>query len=593
MTGGFRFEARPRVALGVVCAAAFLVRLLHVLSYETIPTNDMAIFVEMAREKLTWENLFRPEGICFYTPGYALFLKAFYLVLSPEAAERAAQVVQAALGAGTCLLVHRIARRLHSRRAGLVAAALTCFFGHFVYYTSHWMSENLFIPVYYAAVLLLIRAARRRVGGSFFQAGLAIGAAGLVRPAGLSLGLGALAAAWAAGSAAGGASSAPARARARLGALGLTAAGAAALLLPWGIRNLIASGHFVLLAPYGAANLAVGNNPDPDGITPRGFPPPPSGGIFEQSAYYRARVSEFVASDPVGALQITLRQKWQGLWETVVPWPLHSFNPMLLWGEHHLPSLGWRWTLVLGLMGSLVARRGAAGAVLLAAFAGNVAFWLVFWGRSRYRMPAEGYFLAWAGIAVVAAARWIPRAARARAPAWAAALTALVAAALVESAADAAITRRHLTRPEHVIATGDQIPVVNTEASIPIFGKEAIPLDGARGRHLRLSFTAFRQGPHRKTPANGVVRITYLNRAGRPLDYVENPAFVLTALPSGRWVTVTLKSWIPTAAASVTAALVPDRGSPDTLILDQPVLRYARGNDLAFEFLFPRLRFRE
>jgi hypothetical protein len=100
-------------------------------------------------------------------------------------------------------------------------------------------------------------------------------------------------------------------------------------------------------------------------------------------------------------------------------------------------------------------------------------------------------------------------------------------------------------------------------------------------------------GPARLSPANGIVRITYFNRAGRPVDWMDNTQYVLTALPENRWVAVAFKSHIPPPAVACSVALIPDGDSPDTLVLDQPVLRYALGNDLAMEFLFPYLRFRE
>ncbi len=89
------------------------------------------------------------------------------------------------------------------------------------------------------------------------------------------------------------------------------------------------------------------------------------------------------------------------------------------------------------------------------------------------------------------------------------------------------------------------------------------------------------------------MKITYFDRAGKPVDWIDNPQYVLTALPADRWVAVAFKAHIPPSAVACTVALLPDRDSPDTLILDQPVLRSMRGNDLALEFLFPYLRFRE
>ena len=58
-------------------------------------------------------------------------------------------------------------------------------------------------------------------------------------------------------------------------------------------------------------------------------------------------------------------------------------------------------------------------------------------------------------------------------------------------------------------------------------------------------------------------------------------------------VTVTFRGHIPPSARKLKVVLIPDAGSPDTLIVDQPILRYARGNDLALEGIFPYLRYEE
>ncbi|HXI03716.1 MAG TPA: glycosyltransferase family 39 protein, partial [Candidatus Saccharimonadales bacterium] len=163
---------RFRFALGLTVLVAFVVRLLHVLSYDPWPTSDMAVFVDMATRRLTLPTLFSPQGVCLYPPGYALFLKAFLLVLEPFAAFAAVRIAQALLGAVTCWLVYRAGRRLHSRRAGLAGALITCFFQHFVFYSSVYMSENLFIPCFLAAFLAFLRAMQRGGARRLYVAGV-------------------------------------------------------------------------------------------------------------------------------------------------------------------------------------------------------------------------------------------------------------------------------------------------------------------------------------------------------------------------------------------------------------------------------------
>jgi hypothetical protein len=222
-----------------------------------------------------------------------------------------------------------------------------------------------------------------------------------------------------------------------------------------------------------------------------------------------------------------------------------------------------------------------------------VALYMVFFASARFRLPIEGLFLAWAGVLVAAALRLAPGMRRAGAPAWAALAGILLAFILAQSGLQAAGARAHLRRPETLIARGEQIAVQTSERAIPLFGEEEIPLDRRRGRFLRLRFNAFRQGPHRDAPNNGRVKLTFLDEAGRSLPWLDSPAYILEALPAGRWVSAGFKTHIPPQARSCRVEINPDRGSPDILILDQPTLRYALGNDIFLEAGFPYLRYEE
>ncbi|HXI02232.1 MAG TPA: hypothetical protein VNI57_03560, partial [Candidatus Saccharimonadales bacterium] len=139
----------------------------------------------------------------------------------------------------------------------------------------------------------------------------------------------------------------------------------------------------------------------------------------------------------------------------------------------------------------------------------------------------------------------------------------------------------------------DQFPVIRNRPVIPVFGTEPIPVDRGRGRFLQFSMQAWRMGPPRDTPDNGSVRIEFYDGEGRRLSWLDNPRYFLEALPAGRWVPVTFRTHIPPAARTLEVSLIPDPGSPDTLIVDQPVLRYSPGNDPALESLFPYQRYRE
>ncbi len=574
---------RPRIAIGCIAAVAFFVRLLHVLSYSPEPSNDMAVYVDMAVRRLSLANLFSIEGICWFPPGYALFLKPFFLLLGPEAALRAAQIGQAALGGWTCVLIYLLARRLHSRRAGIAAALATCFYAHFVFYSSVFLSETLFTALFFAGILRFLRAAERPGGWSAYSAGLLSGAALLVRPVAAALAPAALLAAWRASR----------NGRGRLRAAALILAGGLTLVGPWAVRNWIAYEHLVVISPNGPFNLAIGNHPDARG----GYTEPPSivGDIWARREHFRQQAVGFATNDPWGALFVTARLKWKEFWSLIPPWPLFSSNPMLYYGEHFFPYVPWMAALVAGIggVGAMLAHRRALWWVTPACFATYTACYMAFFGDTRFRLPAEGFFLAWGGVAAATLAAALPGVRRARARNWAAAAGVLLVLILAQSGSSAAAARSRLRDPESRIAVSGQIPVLKSRRAIPLFGEEPLPLDRSRGRFLRLTFNAYRMGPSRDTPENGRVRITFLDREGRPLNWLENTAYALEALPADRWVEVGFKAHIPPQARSCRVEILPDRGSPDTVILDQGILRYALGNDPALEGLFPYLRYRE
>jgi len=572
----------PRFAIGLIAFVAFFVRLLHVLSYDPWPTSDMSIYVDMAVRRLTFQTLFTREGLCWFAPGYSLLLKPFFLALEPEAALRGVRIAQALLGAWSCVLIYRLARRIHSRRAGLVAALMTCFYPHFLFYSSVYMSENLFTPLYYAALLSFLRMADRPSPSASYRAGIIAALAALTRPVAVTLFPAALFAAWRASFSRAG----------RLKALATVAAGGLTLLGPWAIRNQIAYGHFTLLAPTEVLNLAIGNLPGATGEH-RYLDEP--GGVFEQAGRLRPRILMFLMDDPLGALATALGNKWARFWDTLSPWPIHSLNPMLFDGDFFFPFVSWRCVSWLGWigLGLLLARRGPAAWLTPACLLAYAAFHLVYFAETRFRLPAEGFFLAWGGVAVASIASLIPRPSAARAPAWAAAIVVGLACVLAQAGWSAAATRSSLADPASLLAEGEQVPVVASGSPVDLFGTPSVPLDRHRGHFLKLSFSAYRQGPDRDTPENGALSIDFLDANGRSLGWDFGARYYLYALPPDRWTTVPLKTHIPTAAASCRISISPAKESPDIVILDHPVLRYSGGNNLYLEFIFPYLRYPE
>ena len=113
-------------------------------------------------------------------PLYPVFLSAF--ALFSDSYPYSALVGQAALNALSVLPVFVIAATLHSRRAGLIAAAVYAFWLPNVWTFALFIQEQLYIPLLLAAFALLLRAAATNGSpAAFAAAGAAFGCAALTR----------------------------------------------------------------------------------------------------------------------------------------------------------------------------------------------------------------------------------------------------------------------------------------------------------------------------------------------------------------------------------------------------------------------------
>lgn len=300
--------------------------------------------------------------------------------------------------------------------------------------------------------------------------------------------------------------------------------------------------------------------------------------------------------DPTAVLQDGLKTKWLGFWSLEPPWPLATSNPQLLAFDLFFPFAPWSLVLFLGVPGLGVAMaRGRDGAWLTAAclalFAGNH---LLFAGSARERLPAEGYVIAFAAALVTRLWTLLPRLGRARAPAWAAVLALLLLGTLAEAGVQARLHGRSLRDPARTLATGEDLPLVRAgDDPLPVVGESRVALDRSMGRYLRVSFIAYRSGPPEAAARSGYLLLGFYDAEGTPLEWLDNVAYSLEALPPDRWTEVTFKTPVPPAAAACDLDLHPPSGGREAVLVDHLSVRYDDGNDPALEFLFPYQRSRE
>jgi 4-amino-4-deoxy-L-arabinose transferase-like glycosyltransferase len=114
------------------------------------------------------------------TPGYPLFLAAFYFVFGD--APWVVLLFQAFLSAAAVLLVYGLARAALPRKVALIAALLYAIEPHSIMYAATLLTDSVFTFVFLASVLALVLALRRKSIGLAAAGGALLGLATLFRP---------------------------------------------------------------------------------------------------------------------------------------------------------------------------------------------------------------------------------------------------------------------------------------------------------------------------------------------------------------------------------------------------------------------------
>jgi 4-amino-4-deoxy-L-arabinose transferase-like glycosyltransferase len=148
-------------------------------------TDDQAFYVRSAQYLAMGKGYREPftESVTArWPPGYPLVLSALFAAVGPSIL--AAQVLNAALGALSIVLVYLLGVRLFDRRVGLTAAALLAFFPAQVFFSSLMMTEVLLTAGLLALLwLVLVRLPQKRPLSPrwLVATGLALGGLAMVR----------------------------------------------------------------------------------------------------------------------------------------------------------------------------------------------------------------------------------------------------------------------------------------------------------------------------------------------------------------------------------------------------------------------------
>jgi len=199
---------------------------------------------------------FKMEPTAYWSVGYPAMLAGVYLLTDTNILS--AKLLNAVLGAATCVLVYVVGREVFGRRAGLIGAGILALFPSQVFLPTLLMTET---PWTFLTLLLLALTLVLTLRGSTSWLpvailGLAFGAASLVRGEMLAFPL-ALVAVWAIAY------------RSGRQAVGYGAVAIAAMLLallPWTVRNWKVLGYPVLVSTGSADNLLAGHWSGADGL---------------------------------------------------------------------------------------------------------------------------------------------------------------------------------------------------------------------------------------------------------------------------------------------------------------------------------------
>jgi hypothetical protein len=234
-------------ALLTLTVVALLVRAAFlVLGPSCAPTGDEPSWIVIGTRGVGRPSRgFSPfaTDLVFYPPLYPYFFAVLFRTFHTLRAVKWAQVV---LGALLVPAVGRLGEGTFGRRAGLVAAAAVALYPDFVWFSTHFWSETLFVVLLWWGLERLLRSDAAGSTGAAAIAGVLWGLAALTRE--LTIYLAPIVVLW----------------YVRRGAAAWKRAAAFGLCLvltvvPWTIRNAVLFRTFIPVSTMGSLNLWQGN----------------------------------------------------------------------------------------------------------------------------------------------------------------------------------------------------------------------------------------------------------------------------------------------------------------------------------------------
>ncbi|HUT32708.1 MAG TPA: glycosyltransferase family 39 protein [Planctomycetota bacterium] len=326
----------------------------------------------------------------FRPPLLPVLLAGIYAVEGHDYA--AARIVMALLGAATCVVVMRIARRLSGAAAALIAGVLAAVYPRLVYYSGSIVTETPYTLLLAITVAVLLGAQKADAGlWRWPVAGALLGLATLCRSA--LLGFVPFACVW----------TLVVRPRKRRAAweAALLAAGFVAAMAPWWGRNAAIHGRFVPATTEGGFTLWVTNNDRADGGGHCFWPEDRASfdGLSEVEIDVRFRQMgcAWVRSHPGRFLRLAAA-KFVRFWRL---WP-HASEPSVGVVAAAVAGATFTPVLLLALWGAVAARRRWRDLLLLyLLFLYCTLLHVTLMAITRYRLPLEPFLIVLAAYGLV------------------------------------------------------------------------------------------------------------------------------------------------------------------------------------------------
>ena len=182
-------RARSVLALALLSAATICGALWSVASLDVDRhyTPDSPAYVDLARNLSAYANPADPlwGSAVNRTPGYPLLIAAAFALVGEDVANVIG--IQILLFLGSIYLTYRIGKRLSGPMCGAIAACVLALSLESNVFAIYLMNETLFTTALLASTWVWLSAIKQPHKGWAFLSGLGLGAATLIRPAGMYL----------------------------------------------------------------------------------------------------------------------------------------------------------------------------------------------------------------------------------------------------------------------------------------------------------------------------------------------------------------------------------------------------------------------